>query len=137
MMVVPSRTYKRLRPFDILRLNLEREEFWPGEEPVYMRGCKMRRKWDHDARYTNRDGYLFDLRDRWLRRFKPTAVSSEQIRKLYGDLNHRILARYHMEGRRFTESLWRNYAVVDGKEVFVSDLASVFIQLAKQLSDEG
>jgi len=127
-MLVPESTYRHRysRPWAL-------EPFWEGEAPIPMRGSRRVRRWLHDRRYSVRDGYLFDLRDRYLQRFKPTAISSKGAAALWNGLNQRITALWQEQGRSFSKYLDPGYGIADGKVVLVDEGALLLADLADEL----
>lgn len=104
-----------------------------------MRGSRRVRRWLHDGRYSVRDGYLFDLRDRYLRRFKITAVGNQQAREIWQTLTRRISERWRVEGRTFfnTPNDWAysRVALIDGAWSQLGDGPALLAELADALDD--
>lgn len=132
-MVVPEGVYKRPMPIR----PLSDEAFWSGEAPVPMRGSFHVRRWIHDRRYNIRDGYLFDLRKRYLQRFKVTAVAGREVRDVWHALNVRIGERRGVEGRKFYDGLQPYEMLLDGKVTTMSEGALLLAAVADALEEVG
>jgi len=132
-MIVPARCYSHDLVTHALRYSGPDEAFWPGDEPIVMRGSRHARRWIHDRRYSVRDGYLYDLRDRYLRRFKPTAIGRNEMRAVWRVLTNRITDRWHMEGRKFEEMPWHGYGLIDGELICLRPESSFLARLADEL----
>lgn len=131
-MVAPARCYSEGLMTHRLRFCGRDEVFWPGDEPIVMRGSRHARRWIRDMSCSLRDGYLYALRERYLRRFKVTAVGRNEIRVVWGALTQRITDRWHMEGRKFDEMPSHGDALIDGRLTCLHP-ASVFLA---RLADE-
>jgi hypothetical protein len=135
-MLAPTSVYKRMRQVMPITFG-SGEHFWPGEEPMPMLGSRRIRRWLRDRRYSIKDGYLFDLRDRYFRRYKTTAVGDE-FDAVWESVSHRIGQRWHVEGRKFFERTWARTceALIDGEVVELRDAACVLAYLAAEVDEE-
>jgi hypothetical protein len=102
-----------------------------------MPGSRNVRRWLHDRRHSIKDGYLFDLRDRYFRRYKTTAVGDE-FDAVWKSVSHRIGQRWFVEGRKFFERRMARTcgALVDGRAVEMRDAACVLAYLAAEVDEE-
>ena len=134
VMAVPYRCYLHM-PYPPLGRLEDTEKFWPHEFPVVMRGSRNMRRWLHDRRYTVKDGYLFDLLERYLRRYRPTVIGSRSAREYVLTVKRRIAERWHVEGRTFfnTDCHYERRSLIDGKQVSLTGIAVVFAELADRM----
>lgn len=141
VMAMPRRVYRSMQYIMPSRLSQKAEEFWPGEEPVPMRGSKDVRRWIRDRRWNVRDGYLFELQARYLKLHKITALTRSEKLAVLRPLKLRIKERLGVEGNKFLNEAeycpsWSGEALIDGEFVELSPLARLFCELAESFTSQ-
>jgi hypothetical protein len=132
-MLVPASTYAGFKNAHRLG-HMGTDPFWPGEEPVPMMGSRTVRKFFRDRAYRLADGYMFEMRDRYLRRYKPTVIGAKALDAFWQRLTERIRRDYGQEGRTFGGGVrtgWSRQLLIDGElREFKSNAALLLSEIA-------